>query len=125
MNEINVGDFVYNRAGNEYGIVLKAMDRFPYIPDGCGSANYNEAETNFDVSTWPSFEAVVVFMLPSGKYEICNPLNLIVINNIDPDSFDALWLSTSMFDHATSGLRYHLTLLKMQESLMGKDNESI
>ena len=91
---------------NSFGVIVSDLMDIPYIPDGCGTANYNIAsslkEEDFD-----SFQGYIVFTLPEGNYEICADHSIKAVDlNCDYDR-------TSIYDHATSGMRYHLTLLKL------------
>lgn len=100
---------------NRFGIVISDKMDIPYIHDGCGCKNYNQAETNLEVNSWPTFEGYLVFELPSGDISVkaINAIEEVKIN----DDFEGQMTSCSIFDNATSGMRYHLTLLNIKENL--------
>lgn len=103
---------------DKFGIVLTDIIKIPYMNDGCGTVSFNTPEKDLNVDNWPMYEAYVVLMLPSGKHEIITEQYLKPLDEYKEDS-DKQFLCASLFDHATSGLRYHLTLLEIQKAFKG------
>lgn len=93
---------------NKLGIIVSDLMDIPYIRDGCGSANFEIASTlkpeDFDV-----FQGYLIFTMPEGGYEVC------AAHSIKSVDLNCPYDRTSIYDHATSGMRYHLTLLKLLE----------
>jgi hypothetical protein len=98
-------DLVITRE-HELGFIASDIMDVPYIPDGCGCVNYN-TPCKLEADDFHTVKGYLIYLMPSGKYDVYNEHSLTLFD------FDCIYDSTRLFDHATSGLRFHLSLLEM------------
>ena len=97
-------DFVSTR-DNTLGFVASEKMKIPYIQDGAGSSNAH-TPCLFSPEDFDFFEGYLVYLMPEGNYEVYADHSIKICDTKD------IYEQTRIFDHATSGLRFHLSLLE-------------
>lgn len=96
--------FVETTSG-DIGFIASDLLEFPYIHDGCGTANY-KTPCKLEKKDFDFFEGYVVYVLPEGNYKVFNKEAISILDTENP------YNHSKIFDRATSGLRLHLSLLE-------------
>lgn len=114
MNEENFSKFelVYCTHEGKFGFVVSDLMDIPYIHDGCGSANSEIAPRFEDPKDWDSFKGHLVLLMPEDGYAVCATHSMRKVN-LTEKTADAQFDLCAVRDHATSGLRYHLGLMRL------------
>lgn len=110
--QFNKFELVYCNHQNSFGFVVSDKMDIPYIHDGCGCANAEVAPKFEKPEEWDSFEGYLVLLMPSDKYIVCAHHGMRKVDLVS-DTSGAQWDLCSLRDHATSGLRYHLGLMRL------------
>lgn len=90
---------------NTLWFVASEKIKFLYVQDGAGSKN-SHTPCLFAPEDFDFFEGYLVYLMPEGKYEIHADYSINIRDTND------IYEQTKFFDHATSGFRFYLSLLK-------------
>lgn len=114
MNEETFSKFelVYCTHEGKFGFVVSELLDIPYIHDGCGSANSEVAPRFEDPSDWDTFKGHLVLLMPDDGYTVCATHSMRKVDLTGKDAGSQFDLC-AVRDHATSGLRYHLGLMRL------------
>lgn len=105
-------ELVYCTHEGKFGFVVSDIMDIPYVHDGCGCANSEVAPRFEDPTEWDSFEGHLVLLMPDDAYTVCATHSMRKVNLTSQDA-GAQFDLCAVRDHATSGLRYHLGMMRL------------